>query len=116
MVMSLIVANTGGSTKRSAVNAVFFISYCVGNIIGPFSFKSNEAPTYTSGIVAMLTAYCVEIALLLCFAVYMASLSRKKKAALERQDANLSDLQSQPLDEWTDDRTDWENPHFKYSY
>ncbi|KAJ6024666.1 MFS general substrate transporter [Penicillium herquei] len=70
MIMSLITANTGGSTKRTVVSALFFVSYCVGNIVGPFSFKDNEAPTYTSGIIAMLVAYCVEIFLLLSFAAY----------------------------------------------
>lgn len=112
MIMSLITANTGGSTKRTVTNALFFISYCVGNIIGPFAFKSSEAPVYQSGITAMLVAYCVEIVALLAFAVYMAMLNKKKENAMTTGDedeamkvlASFSDL------------TDKENIYFRYTY
>ncbi|GKZ76124.1 hypothetical protein AnigIFM56816_005099 [Aspergillus niger] len=106
LIMSLITANTGGTTKRSVVNAIFFISYCVGNIIGPFAFKSDEAPQYTSGIIAMLVAYCVEIFLLLAFAVYAAHLNRKKNGIASR--GNQRDIEL--------DQTDMENVDFRYSY
>ncbi|KAJ5974349.1 MFS general substrate transporter [Penicillium waksmanii] len=116
MIMSLITANTGGSTKRSAVNGVFFISYCVGNIIGPFSFKESEAPKYTSGIIAMLVAYCVEIFLLLTFAFYAAMLNKKKEIALERDGISLQDASFQSMDANSADQTDQEDPFFQYSY
>ena len=115
MIMSLITANTAGSTKRTTVNALFFVSCCVGNIIGPFAFKTSEAPVYASGITAMLVAYCVEIVALLSFAVYAAFLNKKKEQAApltgtdsvdddERVKASFSDL------------TDIENPYFRYTY
>lgn len=116
MIMSLITANTGGSTKRSVVNAVFFIAYCVGNIIGPFAFKSNEAPQYTSGIVAMLAAYVVEIFLLLSFAVYMKRLNTDKDKALEREGWRLARSGLQQLGGSEADQTDKEDIHFRYSY
>ncbi|GAT31020.1 MFS allantoate transporter [Aspergillus luchuensis] len=106
MIMSLITANTGGTTKRSVVNAIFFISYCVGNIVGPFAFKSDEAPQYTSGIIAMLVAYCVEIFLLLGFAVYAAYLNRTKDGITTTSGQTDTDV----------DQTDRENVHFRYSY
>ena len=112
MIMSLITANTGGSTKRSVVNAVFFISYCVGNIIGPFSFKESEAPKYTSGIIAMLVAYCVEIFLLLAFALYAAKLNKsKERAGLSLEHLSMQSMQAMPADQ-----TDQEDPFFRYSY
>lgn len=119
MIMSLLTANTRGSTKRSTVNAVFFISYCVGNIIGPFSFKETEAPQYTSGIIAMLVTYCVEILLLLAFALYTAAMNKKRDesqegATLDLQDASRS-LENMPI-EATLDQTDGEDPFFRYSY
>ncbi|RAK99292.1 MFS general substrate transporter [Aspergillus ibericus CBS 121593] len=115
MVMSLITANTGGSTKRTVVNALFFVSYCVGNIVGPFSFKSNEAPTYTSGIVAMLVAYCVEIFLLLAFAAYAVMLNRKKMEVLHGQGLVLEDAGFRN-EETPVDQTDKEDIFFCYSY
>lgn len=116
MIMSLITANTGGSTKRSTVNAAFFVSYCVGNIIGPFSFKESEAPQYTSGIIAMLVAYCVEIFLLLAFAWYAASLNKKKQNALESNGHNLQDASLNSMGGIVIDQTDREDPLFRYSY
>ncbi|PYI07008.1 MFS general substrate transporter [Aspergillus sclerotiicarbonarius CBS 121057] len=115
MVMSLITANTGGSTKRTVVNALFFVSYCVGNIVGPFSFKSNEAPTYTSGIVAMLVAYCVEIFLLLAFAAYAVTLNRDKEQILHSQGMVLEDATFQNLGIPVD-QTDKEDIFFRYSF
>jgi hypothetical protein len=111
MVMSLITANTAGSTKRSAVNGVFFISYCVGNIIGPFAFKANEAPVYTSGILAILVAYCVEILFLVAFALYAIWLNRSKGAAL-----GALQVEHQGVLDAFGDKTDRENPHFRYVY
>ncbi|PYH79263.1 MFS general substrate transporter [Aspergillus uvarum CBS 121591] len=110
MIMSLITANTTGATKRSTVNAVFFVAYCVGNIVGPFSFKSSEAPTYTSGIVTMLVAYCVEIVLLLVFAAYMVWLNQRRDAVVAAEGVHLDDAGERI------DLTDGENVHFRYSY
>jgi MFS family permease len=44
--MAMISSNIGGFTKRSTVNAVYFIMYCVGNVIGPQLFFESEAPRY----------------------------------------------------------------------
>lgn len=116
MIMSLITANTGGSTKRTVVSALFFVSYCVGNIVGPFSFKDNEAPRYTSGIVAMLVAYCVEIFLLLSFAAYASMLNKKKEQGLHSQGMNLEDANLQASTEGDFDQTDSEDIFFRYSF
>lgn len=85
MVMSLVTANVAGSTNRTTVNALFVISYFEGNMISPFAFKATEAPVYTSGIDAMLVAYCVfAVALLASFGFYMAWKNKDKADALTR--------------------------------
>lgn len=112
MIMSLITANTAGSTKRTVTNALFFVSYCAGNIIGPFAFKTSEAPIYSSGIIAMLVAYCVEIVALLGFAAYAASLNKRREqiSAADSMDDDERVLAS------FSDLTDRENPYFRYVY
>lgn len=113
MIMSLITANTAGSTKRSTVNAAFFVSYCVGNIIGPFAFKTTEAPAYTSGIIAVLVAFVVEIAALSLFALYMAGLNkRKEKKQMEAVGRAGADEDQSSFE----DLTDFQNPSFRYTY
>ncbi|KAL2785343.1 major facilitator superfamily domain-containing protein [Aspergillus keveii] len=49
IIMAMISSNIGGFTKRSMVNAIFFVMYCVGNIIGPQLFFEHEAPRYQEG-------------------------------------------------------------------
>lgn len=48
--LSLIASNVGGFTKKATTNAMFFVAYCVGNIIGPQFFYTNEAPRYPVSI------------------------------------------------------------------
>lgn len=43
------------------------IGYAAGNLIGPQTFRSNEAPKYTSGVVTMLVCYCVSILLMFLY-------------------------------------------------
>jgi len=115
MCLSLISANTGGSTKLTTVNAIFFISYCVGNIIGPFAFKSNEAPIYRSGIIAIMVAYCVEMAVLVGFAVYLAAQNKKKEREL-LSSGKIDATEQEKYEMALGDLTDMENPFFRYSY
>lgn len=112
MIMSLITANTAGSTKRTVVNAAFFVSYCAGNIIGPFAFISTEAPIYKSGIIAVLVAFCAEIALLLVYALWAARLNKIK----ERDAASAVEEESIRALVGLQDMTDKENPLFRYRY
>jgi len=44
--LSLITSNVGGFTKKATVQAMLFIGYCTGNIIGPQFFYTREAPKY----------------------------------------------------------------------
>jgi hypothetical protein len=115
MCMSLITANTAGSTKRTTVNAIFFISYCVGNIIGPFAFKASEAPRYPSGIIAIMVAYCVEIVVLALFALYLASLNRQKDKEWAKMSVQEASDEEKALMGFKD-LTDRENPLFRYTY
>ena len=60
---SLVVYSTlssafSGETKRIVVNAVFQLGYCAGNIIGPQTYKSSEAPNYPTAK-AVMTAMLV---------------------------------------------------------
>jgi hypothetical protein len=115
MCMSLLTANTGGSTKRTTVNAIFFISYCVGNIIGPFAFKSSEAPRYPSGIIAIMVAYCVEIVVLILFAQYLSWRNNVKARNLIEKGLEETSEEEKALIGFKD-MTDLENPFFRYTY
>lgn len=41
-----MTAGVGGSTKKFAFGAAYQLGYAVGNIIGPQTYRANEAPNY----------------------------------------------------------------------
>ena len=43
--LSLITSNTGGQTKKMLTSAVIWLGACVGNIAGPFFYKTQQAPS-----------------------------------------------------------------------
>jgi len=40
--LSLISSNVAGYTKKTTVAAMYLIAYCVGNIIGPQTFRGTD--------------------------------------------------------------------------
>lgn len=44
--LSLVASNVAGYTKKTVATAMFYLGYCVGNIIGPFLFFVREKPKY----------------------------------------------------------------------
>jgi len=63
VLLGLLATNVAGTTKRSTASAVVFVCYCVGQISGPQFFKSTQAPSYHSGIVAMLVGFILNLVL-----------------------------------------------------
>jgi hypothetical protein len=51
-------------------NAVLFLGYCMGNIAGPFFYKTGQSPTYSLGIWSMLLAYLLEVPIVFVLRVY----------------------------------------------
>ncbi|KAI5300532.1 hypothetical protein KEM55_006766 [Ascosphaera atra] len=62
--ISMGQANTAGQTKKNVQYAILYIGYAVGNLIGPQTFKQNQAPAYTGGFTAILVCYCACVALI----------------------------------------------------
>lgn len=87
--------------------------YCVGNIVGPQTFKANQAPGYAGAIAAMLACYVAAMVLLCIFYAYMAWMNKKKAAQLDAYLASRSGKED-ILEDWHD-QTDFENPYFVYA-
>ncbi|OBA19943.1 MFS general substrate transporter [Metschnikowia bicuspidata var. bicuspidata NRRL YB-4993] len=111
-ILSLIASNCAGHTKKVTTSAIYLIGYCVGNLIGPQTFVSNQAPSYTSAVVAMVACFSIVIVLMLILWVdyYLDN---------KRRDANMdSDLvrEFQQLENHEfADLTDKQNPLFRYT-
>jgi hypothetical protein len=61
LVLSTINNNTSGYTKKTVVNTICFLSYCVANIIAPQFFISSEEPKYPTGYRALLAFLVLSI-------------------------------------------------------
>ncbi|KAL4932979.1 uncharacterized protein BDV17DRAFT_287344 [Aspergillus undulatus] len=59
--MCVATASTAGHTKKITTNAMVIIGYCLGNFIGPFFFKSNQAPGYTLGVGMMFFCFAMQV-------------------------------------------------------
>lgn len=108
--LSCISSNTAGRTKKSTVNTIFLIGYCVGNIIGPQTFRTNQAPSYTGAKIAMVVSFgTAEILILL---MYLLNLFENKRRDKLREE--LGDSYVKPENIEFADLTDKENPEFRY--
>ena len=56
MSLTIVSSNIAGYTKKQITGAMLFTGYCVGNIIGPQTFKDSEAPGYKSAYIAYVTS------------------------------------------------------------
>ncbi|KAK2793457.1 hypothetical protein FQN50_010001 [Emmonsiellopsis sp. PD_5] len=50
--LTIVSSNVAGYTKKQVTGAMLFTGYCVGNILGPQTFKKSEAPGYKSAYIA----------------------------------------------------------------
>ncbi|MCJ1467521.1 hypothetical protein MMC07_006146 [Pseudocyphellaria aurata] len=106
--LSLISTNVAGYTKKTTVAAIYFISYCAGNIIGPQTFRPKDAPRYVPAEVTIICCWGACIMDLLFIWWYYRQQNRKKMAF--RSQPEYHKLENH---EWLD-LTDKENPEFVY--
>ncbi|KKK12685.1 hypothetical protein P175DRAFT_0502513 [Aspergillus ochraceoroseus IBT 24754] len=111
--LSMVSRNIGGATKKSAVIAATFVSWAVGNAIGPQVFLDRDAPRYFIAFGVHLGCYtCMTIAVIF-LRFYLVHQNKKKERLL--REAGL-DPNDQNLAHAFEDRTDRENLYFRYIY
>ncbi|KAI1334674.1 allantoate permease [Xylariaceae sp. FL0016] len=108
MSLTMISSNVAGSTKKQMTSAILFTGYCVGNIIGPQTFRDSEAPYYHSAYVAMLVGYSVKLACIIVLYIYMwrANVARDKAGVVDDKAAVEAGMH---------DMTEIDNKGFRYS-
>jgi ACS family allantoate permease-like MFS transporter len=62
--LSLISSNVAGYTKKTTVAAIYLISYCAGNIIGPQTFQTKDKPQYRPAEITIIV--CWAACLVIC--------------------------------------------------
>ena len=88
------------------MNAILLMSFCLGNILGPLTFRDEDAPEFVPAkitIVAVDSTVVVVVVILLAY--YRWENKRRDKVVIEhRPDVEFSDL------------TDRENLELRYKY
>lgn len=78
--LSLITSNTGGQSKKMIVSGMIWFGGCIGNIAGPFFYKTDQAPAYHLGIGSLLVANCSQLCL--CFVLRYCFMWENKKRSV----------------------------------
>ncbi|KAI0474424.1 major facilitator superfamily domain-containing protein [Xylaria cf. heliscus] len=112
--LSVIISNTGGQSKKMIVGGMIWLGACVGNIAGPFFYKSEQAPRYTLGIGSLLVANFIELGIffVLRYSFMWENKRKEKQREQMRRDGTLESLNDTAFQ----DLTDKENPNFEYVY
>ncbi|KAI1651138.1 MFS general substrate transporter [Daldinia loculata] len=116
--LSLVTSNTGGQSKKMIVSGMVWFGSCVGNIAGPFFYKSEQAPSYHLGIGSLLVANVAEFVLFFVFRYAFKWENRRKekvRAAL-RETGVITDNAEGLNATAFQNLTDKENPNFVYVY
>ncbi|KAH7051125.1 major facilitator superfamily domain-containing protein [Macrophomina phaseolina] len=112
MSLTMISSNISGYTKKQLTGAMMFTGYCVGNIIGPQTFKDSEAPGYHSAYIAMLVGYIVKLGAVIVLYIYMWSVNKKRDR--EQADMSPEELEREAVEAGMRDMTELENKGFRY--
>jgi hypothetical protein len=115
LLLSLQTANIAGHTKKVVTAACLFLGYCVGNIAGPFFYRSDQAPVYTLGIWSMITAELIEVVIILLLRFLLQRENARRDKRDQDEDANQGH-EAEDSQIMFADLTDRENPKFRYIY
>ncbi|KAK5119818.1 hypothetical protein LTR85_007144 [Meristemomyces frigidus] len=115
MSLTMVSSNVAGYTKKQLTAAILFTGYCVGNIIGPQTFKTSEAPYYHSAYIAMLVGYSVKLLMVVVLYVYMWSANKKRDRAMVAQGTLSDEEEKAAIERGMLDTTELDNPGFRYA-
>ncbi|CAG9950661.1 unnamed protein product [Clonostachys rosea f. rosea IK726] len=133
LLVSWIISNVGGTTKKSVLLALYNFGTSAGNITGPLLFHSEDAPYYRPGLQVTMAITCILIAIIALQVVHLFYLNKMhqrsrvahgKPAILhdtsmehEYVGANQNSSNDQQLGtDPFDDLTDSKNDEFVYVY
>ncbi|OCT50892.1 putative transporter [Cladophialophora carrionii] len=115
MSLTMVSSNIAGYTKKQLTAAILFTGYCVGNIIGPQTFKSSDAPAYHSAYVAMLVGYIIKLVSIIVLYIYMYLVNKKRDREAAASGVVDLDEEKEAIERGMHDVTELDNKGFRYS-
>jgi MFS family permease len=114
MSLTMVSSNVAGYTKKQLTGAALFTGYCIGNIIGPHTFKASEKPHYHSAYIAMLVGYCVKLVMVVVLYIYMYSVNQKRDSEGAQRIALAEEQEKEAIELGMHDVTEIDNKGFRY--
>lgn len=113
--LAVFGSNYAGHTKRASMSMVLLVFFAVGNIIGPFCFKSSDAPRYTNALATILGCFCAcfVVGILLRLYLIWENKRRDNKYGKVGDEASEDDRMAGILNGMKD-QTDMTNKQFRY--
>jgi F0F1-type ATP synthase membrane subunit a len=105
LLYSWVSANFAGHTKKVTMNAVLLMSFCLGNIIGPLTFRKGDAPDYIPAKISIIVTCGVAMALAALLRFYYVWENKRRDRMVDG--SHEKDVEFM-------DRTDRENIEFRY--
>ncbi|TVY45589.1 putative transporter [Lachnellula subtilissima] len=125
--LTMVSSNVAGYTKKQLTGAVLFTGYCVGNIIGPQTFKDSEKNKklgqvlirtqpagYHSAYIAMLVGYSVKLLMVVILYIYMYSVNKARDKAHTERGELSEEEERDAVEKGMLDVTEIDNPGFRY--
>jgi len=94
LILSWMMANVAGHTKKSTMMTAYQMASSVGNIVGPLMFNSADKPYYKPGLSGCLACFCI---LLVVYTLQILNLMylnkrKEKQRVANGKPAKLRDL------------------------
>ncbi|KLT44627.1 MFS general substrate transporter [Cutaneotrichosporon oleaginosum] len=105
---SMVTTNVAGRTKKSVCSGGYVMFLCIGQLIGPQTFRAKHAPRYAPALLTMVILTAINVGLLILLYCYYRAQNAKKDRLYGRPNKIEKDV-------WVD-LTDRENPEFRYVY
>ncbi|KAH8884898.1 MFS transporter [Thozetella sp. PMI_491] len=113
--LTMVSSNVAGYTKKTVTGAFLFVGYCVGNIIGPQTFISTEAPSYPSAYIAILIGYSIKTVMVVILYLYMWSVNKARDREVARSGSQMSpEEEREAIEKGMQDVTEIDNKGFRY--
>jgi len=111
MSLTMVSSNIAGYTKKQMTAAVVFIGFCAGNVAGPQTFITKEAPGYKTAYRAMLIAYTIKLVMVFILYSYM-WVSNKRR---DQEQAAVPLNEKEVIELGMHDVTEIDNKGFRYA-
>ncbi|KAL4891783.1 allantoate permease [Aspergillus ambiguus] len=108
LMYSVAGANVAGHTKKVAMNAITLMAFCLGNILGPLTFRTKDEPDYIPAKIAVVATLSVAIFFVILLKAYYMWENHKR-------DARGQGLEHKENSEFLD-LTDKQNLEFRYKH